>query len=80
MDARIPSPGGPTICGQVVCGQAICGEVRVPDSYIDYVLELGGVAGVRVNPVLQPFVCLDLDLGAVTCTPLDLEPLECEAA
>lgn len=33
-------------------------------------LELAGVEGVRINPILIPFDCVDLDLSASTCTPL----------
>jgi hypothetical protein len=103
VDATVPSPGGPLLCGQVVAGRALCGESRAADLWVNvpfnllpttaevivpievtitidatgYLNLLGGV--IHVNPVLMPFVCIDLDLDAITCTPLDLTPVSAEA-
>jgi hypothetical protein len=77
MSAIVPSLGGPLLCGgaQAITGQVICGAGLLPDTYLDFALELDGVDGVLVNPVLLPFDCTELDLAASACTPLDLGSL-----
>lgn len=51
MDATIPEPGGPLLCGQVVSGQAICGQDRVADDWVSFPMQMLSTTAEVIVPI-----------------------------